>query len=57
MQAAAELYKSLDSEQLKAMMNGMAGMGGGPGGGLFDGTLDSTSSAATTQALDELDED
>ncbi|KAL7566329.1 hypothetical protein ACA910_015040 [Epithemia clementina (nom. ined.)] len=57
MQAAAELYKHLDSDQLKAMMNGMGGMGGPPGGGgggLFDGTMDNSAASA---ALDELDED
>ena len=68
MQAAAEIYKSMDSDQLmKTMMSGMGGgmppgmdfggMGGGFGAGanLFDGTLDDSSTA--TAALDELDED
>jgi len=54
MQAAANMYKSMDPEQLMNMMGG-PGAGGGmpPGGpGLFDaGTLDSPA------ALDELDED
>ena len=69
MQAAAEIYKSMDSDQLmKIMMSGMSGgmppgmdfggMGGGgfgAGANLFDGTLDDSSTA--TAALDELDED
>ena len=64
MQAAAEIYKSMDSDQLmKTMMAGMGasgmppmgGMGGGAGANLFDGTLDN--SMAATAALDELDED
>ena len=54
MQAAAELYKNMDSEQLKSMMGGMGGLGGPPGSGLFDGNTDSS---AATAALDELDED
>jgi hypothetical protein len=58
MQAAANLYKSMDNSALmEAMMSG--GMGGGmgganPGAGLFDGALDNSAAAA---ALDELDED
>jgi Ubiquitin family len=55
MQAAAELYKSMDSETLmKAMLGGATGMP--PPGGLFDGTLDESTSRAAA-ALDELDED
>lgn len=71
MQAAANMYKNLDPEQLQSMMGGMMnGMGGeasglppGFGGaGLFDGTLDSSTmnlndSSAAAAALDELDED
>jgi hypothetical protein len=58
MQAAANLYQSMDNNALmEAMMSG--GMGGGmgganPGAGLFDGALDNSAAAA---ALDELDED
>ena len=56
MQAAAELYKSMDSDTLmKAMMGGAEAAAGMPGGGgLFDGTLDDSTATA---ALDELDED
>jgi len=58
MQAAANLYKNMDPEQLKSMMNGamppgMGGMGG-MGGGLFDGN---NMNSAASAALDELDED
>lgn len=58
MQAAANLYQSMDNNALmEAMMSG--GMGGGidganPGAGLFDGSFDNSAAAA---ALDELDED
>lgn len=57
MQAAAELYKSMDSDTLmQAMMGGAEAAAGMPGGGgLFDGTLMDDSTAAA--ALDELDED
>lgn len=56
MQAAADMYKSMDSDTLmKAMMGGAEAAAGLPGGGgLFDGTLDDT---AANAALDELDED
>jgi hypothetical protein len=59
MQAAANLYQSMDNTALmEAMMSGGmgGGMGGGanPGAGLFDGSLDNSAAAA---ALDELDED
>jgi hypothetical protein len=58
MQAAANLYQSMDNNALmEAMMSGGmgGGMGGGnPGAGLFDGALDNSAAAA---ALDELDED
>jgi len=67
MQAAANMYKSMDQDQLMQMMSGAGGAmpGGMPGsaGGLFDGgTLGqqqppSAAAAATTAALDELDED
>ena len=57
MQAAAELYKSMDSDTLmQAMMGGAEAAAGMPGGGgLFDGALMDDSTAAA--ALDELDED
>ena len=63
MQAAAEMYKSMDSDTLmKSMMAGMGASGmppmggmGGAGANLFDGTLDD--STAASAALDELDED
>jgi len=64
MQAAAELYQNMDSDDIMKAMSGMGdipGMGGGFGGGmgsmganLFDGTLDDSTATA---ALDELDED
>jgi len=57
MQAAAELYKDMDQNELmNAMMGGAGGLpqGAGGAGGLFDGTLDQSTTAA---ALDELDED
>lgn len=50
MQAAAELYKNMDSDTLMKSM-----MGGGSGAGLFDGNLDGNSAA--TAGLDELDEE
>ena len=49
MQAAANLYKSMDTEEL---MKALMGEGGPPGGGMFDGSLDTTPMAA----LDELSE-
>jgi len=58
MQAAAEMYQNMDTNQLmQAMMGG--GGAGGPGGpagmgGLFDGTLDKSAASA---ALDELSEE
>lgn len=57
MQAAANLYKTMDKDDLmKAMMSGQGGMNPSAGmGGLFDGTLDASPSAKA--ALDELDED
>lgn len=51
MQAAANLYKSMDSKQLSQMMNGMASQGQS---GLFDGMFDNSAAA---KALDELDEE
>ena len=53
MQAAANMYKNMDSADLQKMMEGMGNMPGGPG--LFNGGMDN--SAAATAALDELDED
>jgi hypothetical protein len=57
MQAAANMYKNMDPNQLMNSMMGNMNMDGGlPGaGGLFDGTLDNA--AAASAALDELDED
>jgi Ubiquitin family len=66
MQAAAELYKSMDSETLmQAMMGGAEAaqsmMGGDAIGssatGMFDGSTLMNDSTAATTALDELDED
>lgn len=70
MQAVAELYQNMDSDELIQAMSGSmggaaaggmgglgggaGGMGGGAGSNLFDGTLDDS---ASTAALDELDED
>merc|ERR1711862_19412 len=61
MQSAANLYTSMDSDQImqamKSMGGGdMGGAGGGMGlpGGLFDGTLDNSNTAT---AFDELDEE
>lgn len=58
MQAAANMYKNMDPNQLMNSMMGNMNLDGGlPGaGGLFDGTLDSNKAAASA-ALDELDED
>jgi hypothetical protein len=51
MQAAANMYKSMDPNQMmQAMMGNMDGLGNN---GLFDGTLDNNAAAA---ALDELSE-
>jgi hypothetical protein len=58
MQAAANIYKNMDPETLKAMMKGMGGAGGmmpgmgmpgmsGMPPGLFDGTLDGSSSSSS----------
>lgn len=59
MQAAASLFKNMDSDTLKSMMSGMGGMGGPPGmGGLFDGNLGGSSeSSSALKDIDELDED
>lgn len=62
MQAAANLYQSMDNNALmQAMMGagmgegmGLGGAGANPGAGLFDGSFDNSAAAA---ALDELDED
>lgn len=54
MQAAAEVYRNMDGDQLlKAMMGGAGGLPGDMKG-FFDGNLDDSATAA---ALDELDED
>lgn len=55
MQAAANMYKSMDPNQLmQSMMGNMGGLDGMPSGnGLFDGNLDNNAAAA---ALDELSE-
>lgn len=55
MQAAANMYKNMDGEDLQSMLEGMGNMPNGGPPGLFNGDADN--SAAATAALDELDED
>ncbi len=57
MQAAASLYKNMDSSLLQSMMETPGFNRNNPSaGGLFDGTFDPKSTNLATASLDELDE-